>query len=73
MIKLLAKLRIIKLKRRKKERKKEGFDAMGHKQRSVARSFATAKCAQHYHRLPRSVIPLSESVGGGQAHNKLEE
>jgi len=61
MIKLVAKLRIIKLRRRKKEReeRKERFDALGHKQVVLPTAKYDPGVA---HRFPRSGILILESV-----------
>ena len=70
MINLVAKLRIVKLKRRKKE-KREKFDAPSHKQEVLPAPSPRRSMPGVTHRFPRSVIPLPETVGRRQARNSL--
>ena len=68
MINLVAKLRIVKLKRRK-EKKKEKFGAS--REEVLLAALPRRSTPGVTHRFPRSVIPLPETVGRGQARSSL--
>ena len=68
MINFVARLSIVKKERKKREK---GFDVSSHKQEVLPAASPRRSMPGVTHRFPRSVIPLLETVGRGQARNTL--